>query len=415
VKDKIFSIGELQEDFQQMRDAIENLHPALYKFANKQDIDRLFEQKSKKICTPMNIAAFYKIVLPIVAKIGCGHTRMTMPEHYWDTVPRKIFPLGLIFIRNKVYVVQYYGEAGEIPLGAEVSGINGMKISEIFRILKTYISADGYNDKFKTQLLSRKWFNCLYAIHFGFQNEFTVTYQLPGSSQSNTVILEPIDGKVLNTSENKKSTLMSSSKDNLNLELIVDKNTAILSIRSFAYYSERAEFYSFIEASFKKIEDSGIKNLILDFRDNGGGDPYCTTHLLSYLAPEPVIYFKKKDPKFGYDKLTKPFKTADNSFGGRVFILINGGCFSSTGHLCALLKFHKIGRFIGSETGSTYTCNDFSKEVVLKNTRLKLRVARETFQVDVEGMDAERGIIPDFYVEPQIDDLINGTDTIIGV
>jgi len=80
---------------------------------------------------------------------------------------------------------------------------------------------------------------------------------------------------------------------------------------------------------------------------------------------------------------------------------------------CALLKYNDIGKFVGSETGATYTCNAATKTIRLKHTRIMVFVAKGTFAAAVEGMDKKRGISPDFPVEQTIEDFLQGKDTVM--
>ena len=151
--------------------------------------------------------------------------------------------------------------------------------------------------------------------------------------------------------------------------------------------------------------------MILDLRDNDGGDPFCSAYLLKYLSDKPVPYFSLK---YGahYATLAQPHIPAERPFAGRSWILIDGGCLSSTTHLCALFKYHGIGRFVGSETAGNYTCNDNSKEFVLSHSGIAVNLARRTYAVAVSGMPRERGIRPDFHVEAKLDDLLGDIDTV---
>ena len=187
--------------------------------------------------------------------------------------------------------------------------------------------------------------------------------------------------------------------------------TSILTIRDFGYYQEPDKFKAFVDDAFDQIRRAGVRNLILDLRDNTGGDPVCTTHLLSYLEPFPVPYFARVYPG-GYEPFAKPISRAPGAFTGRLFILVNGRCFSSTGHLCALLKYHKVGTFIGTETGGTYECNDASQEIHLRNTRLRLFVPRMTFTAAVRDMPRYAGVLPDIAVEPRVADYLAGKDPV---
>jgi C-terminal processing protease CtpA/Prc len=113
-----------------------------------------------------------------------------------------------------------------------------------------------------------------------------------------------------------------------------------------------------------------------------------------------------------YDEFVVPRPVPEHVFTGELFVLIDGGCFSSTGHLSALLKYHGAGIFIGVETGGSFACNDASEGYTLKHTGLRIGLPRMTFRVATRGLAKGRGILPDHEIEPTIDDLISGRDVV---
>jgi C-terminal processing protease CtpA/Prc len=255
-------------------------------------------------------------------------------------------------------------------------------------------------------------FPFLFAHCFGFKKKFPVTYRAAGESAVREAVLESVGwGQIRNYREPVKRKETASDAGPLRFRILNDKNTALMTINTFGFYRERDKFYSFIDEAFVDIHENHIENLILDLRGNSGGDPFCTTHLLSYLQYEPVRYFARVYPE--YEKFAEPIPLAENPFKGKLFVLIDGGCFSSTGHFCALLRSHDIGTFVGSETGATYTCNDATARMTLKKTNLRLFVARMTFEAAAGGLPRNRGILPDIPVEPQIKDMLARNDTVL--
>jgi hypothetical protein len=99
-----------------------------------------------------------------------------------------------------------------------------------------------------------------------------------------------------------------------------------------------------------------------------------------------------------------------NSFDGNCYVLINGGCLSTTGHLISLLKYHKKAVFIGEEPGSWFYCNDFSKQVKLPNTQIEVNIPQSTFQTAVSGYKVRDHFPIDHSVELTVDDMINDKD-----
>lgn len=184
-----------------------------------------------------------------------------------------------------------------------------------------------------------------------------------------------------------------------------------MTIKSFYYYYTDGKFYSYIDKAFEEIKNNNIQSLILDLRSNTGGDLHCTSHLFSYLELKPVPFLAKT--AFGYEDLARPIPlAAKNSFHGKLFVLINGGCFSATSYICSLLKFHNRGLFIGEPTGGTFECNGDSEKYNTRETRMTLLVPQKTTAAAVKGISREYGIIPDYFVEPDIADLMKGKDTV---
>ena len=104
---------------------------------------------------------------------------------------------------------------------------------------------------------------------------------------------------------------------------------------------------------------------------------------------------------------------AVHPFTGKQFYLVDGMCFSTTGHITSLLKFHGLGTFIGEETGATYTCNDASHDTKLEHTGYRLQSARRSFATAVSGFPFDRGIIPEHQVRPDVEDIIHHRDPVL--
>jgi len=406
------SVQELREDFLKAREAMERLHPALYEFTDKETFERLYERQLGLIDKPLTVQEFYSVLAPVVAAIGCGHSRLLPPDRFWEEAPDSSFPLGLAFFEKKGYVTRLFEPSLPIPLGSEILTINGQSLSDFLRWVWPAISSDGLREPWKWEMLG-KWFHIYAALRFRFPKSYVVTYLAPGKSEPLLAELKSIERKVILDIYSQAPLPAASADSNLSFEILKDKSTAVLTIGHFNYYQEEdlKRFKSFIDGAFVQIRSADVKHLILDLRGNNGGSPLAAAHLLSYLETKPVPYFTKEYGG-GYEVLAKPVPRADLAFDGRLFTLIDGGCFSSTGHFCGLLKYHKTGVLAGTETGGTFECNDASHLVNLWNTRLKLYVARMTFSAAVQGMSKTTGVEPDYPVQPRIEDVINGRDAI---
>ncbi len=398
-----YSVVELKEDFLQFRRHIEEVHPCPYEFTTKKSFDRSFEAQYEKICRPMTLREFYNVLVPLKANIGDGHAHLDYPAEYRHTVQVFKFPLVLVFLDNRCYVTKNLIENSPLPLYSEILSLNEIGIDDLIKTLKSEISADGHNDFFKTSALE-DCFQYYYANHYGAPKEFRIEYRTEKNGGIQEAVIPAISCSAINYS-NKES------KD-LNLQILPQKNTAVMTINSFVYYEERNKiFFSFIDKAFGEIKEKNIENLIIDLRGNGGGDPFCASYFLAYIEREPYVYFS--EPYGKYAELSKPIKQADNRFEGNLFFLIGGSNFSTTGHFCSILKYHNLGTFIGTETGGTYTCNADVRVFQLKNTRMGLKIATKSFAAAVDGFPKDRGIIPDHIIKTSIEDLKNNKDTVL--
>jgi Peptidase family S41 len=397
-----YSRTAMKADFYQLLAQIEKNHPALYDFTGKDEYQVVVQQQFKKISDSAAVTDFYKILLPLVVKIGCGHSQLWLPQWVWKDSAAGFLPLRLFIEKGRVYVVRNLSSVTGIKMPVEVTGINGTTIPELLDTMNSFISTDGNNVSAKRDYLNTSWFNGLLAIALDFPKEYIIDTKRSSGESGRQIKLPALNLETYNRLEAWPSSTPKFLIDSLN-------NTGILTIRSFAYYDSVAGFRHFIDSFFAKVKKQHIHSVILDLRDNNGGDPFCSAYLLAYLSRVPVPYYSESYE--GYGELAKPIPLATNHFDGDLYTLINGNCFSSTGHLCALMKYHHLGKFIGSETDGTYTCNDNSTYVSLNNTGIQLRIARNSFSVAVKGIPRFKGISPDFPVENTVKDNIAGRDS----
>jgi hypothetical protein len=161
---------------------------------------------------------------------------------------------------------------------------------------------------------------------------------------------------------------------------------------------------------FIKLKQHKTRTLVIDLRDNDGGHPIFAAILYSYLRQEEFIYFRENPDVPDFEPLYNTMEANENSFDGNCYVLINGGCLSTTGHLISLLKYHKRAVFIGEEPGSWFYCNDFSKQVKLPNTQIEVNIPQATFQTKVSGYKIRDHFQVDHSVKLSVDDLINNSD-----
>ena len=192
--------------------------------------------------------------------------------------------------------------------------------------------------------------------------------------------------------------------------MVIKDGAGILSITSFNYYDPE-RYKKKVSDYFIELNKKQIKNLIVDLRGNMGGQPFMAAEIFSYFISEPYPYFKEPLTDPNYSELLKPVNSSANHFTGSMYFLADGNSLSSTGHLLSLIKYHKLGKIVGTIPGGSFSCNDNSRLYKLPNSELQITVAQSTYTAAVEGFKTGDQVIPDFQVEPDISGIIDGKDT----
>jgi hypothetical protein len=402
-----YPIVELQDDFRQFREFLEESHPRMYRFTSRHAFDSLFDAQYVSIGEPMTAQEFYSILAPLTAAVGCGHTSMWVPRGFWDEAPDRMFPLGIHARDGQLYLVHSYSRETPVKFGSRILSVNGLESTELVNKMTGNISSDGFITGKRYQMLDRE-FPYLYALNYGFPEKFTLAVEEEGRERE--VTMEPLSRRLIRAYRESLVNRGLIREQNLVME-VLGENTALLIVRTFAYYDNVKGFKRFIDSSFQVVREHGITDLIIDLRGNDGGDPFCSTHLLSYLQNEPVVYFRY--PYGRYARFNQPLPMAESPYNGRQYYLIDGMCFSSTGHFASILKYYELGTFIGEETGATFTCNDASHDTELKHTGWILQSARRTFAAAVTGFPEDQGILPDHPVRQSIEQVIANHDAVL--
>ncbi len=93
-----------------------------------------------------------------------------------------------------------------------------------------------------------KRFPMFYASVFGFPEKYKVTFALPGRKTRMTADLHPADiGSV------RKVAFANFNHPPLNIDFLEDNKTAVMTVKTFAYYDRVDYFKDFMDRSFRQI------------------------------------------------------------------------------------------------------------------------------------------------------------------
>ena len=437
-----FKAKHLQEDFLILRKVFEEAHPGLYRYTDKKVLDADFDNAFKRLDREMTEREFFPIVASIVSAIKCDHTGSLPSSEYMNYL--KTFPLNLRFIKGKAYIIS--SPDNTITLGSESLSINGKKMSGITRTVFAHIEGDGDIETGKYRQLSQR-FKLYYNLFIEQPDFFNVEYYDAAKRQKKKITMQPLI-------ENGANVLarIDDGKKPLRLEFLPESRTAVLTIKSFnegVITKAGQDYRKFLEAAFQEIKEKRVSNLIIDLRSNRGGKDSFGSLLLSYLMDKEFRYYDyletstnkitlaqytdadpRIDKMFSEDLLPgvggrfrlkesvhsnlRLQQPQENHFDGKVWFLINGMSFSTTAEFASVAHYHRRGYFVGEEVGGAYYGNTSGPalRLTLPNTKVRVGIPLRKYVLAVSGYAyPRRGVMPDYPVQPTIQDVLNEVDT----
>jgi hypothetical protein len=400
-----YRLDDLQRDYAEVETAVLTRHP--FPLGNREEVAALFSVRYNLLSDGMTAWEFLRVLSPAVAGVRCGHTSISPSDGLLAEMKgrARLLPVQVIAADDRLYALRDFSTTG-IPPGSEILSINGKTAAEVISALMQSMTADGWNLTSKYRRIN-ELFAVWYCLYIDNPASFTVAYAPPGGILASTASIRAWGyERVLSAAGAAGPTAGGAS---LPYSGSVESGYAVLKIASFSFYDAagRRAFETFIDGFFDSTAAAGVQDLILDLRGNSGGDPYCAAALFKRLISGQLAYFSVATPGYSDLKMISP---ARNRFTGRLYLLIDSGCFSTTGHLCSLLRYHGIGTFVGEETAGSYSCTDNSKNITLSRTGLVLRLSTTVYATAVSGLTPGRGILPDYEVVPTIEDRLAGTD-----
>lgn len=447
---QILPVNQLKEDFDSLRNALEEAHAGLYRFSSKSETDRRFNRFRKRLKEPMSQHEFYGFLSEVVAGIRDGHLRLDYDEADMASRPAPLlFPFRVLIEGSRMTVLSNDTKTDStIRPGMQILSINGRSITDISRAILPKLRADGYIETGKKRRLERS-----FSQNYFLFSDPTSTFVIRAKDSTGRIVKTSIKGvpnpeREANRNQNPvNEPVLSLTKqlegapDNLSLRFVTD-SVASLRIRLFV----GEQFTKEIDSIFALLNERQTKVLILDLRGNGGGLDHLGAHLISKFMDKPFRYLDRiharvlipsfadwkqkppvdlingteKDPNGGY--LLKPQLNSSlaeqlpspRPFTGKLIVLIDGITFSTASDVSALLRHLTKAVFVGEESGGTYEGNTSALHAIRKlphskfNARIHLW---ELWNAVPAPKNKGRGTMPDYPVERKAADWLRGNDT----
>ncbi|QBO59135.1 S41 family peptidase [Chryseobacterium salivictor] len=467
------SAENLRKDVDFTQHKLEELHPKLYWYISKKDLDYQFDSLKMTIQKPLKPNEFYEKLAPVIAKIKEGHLRLYPYDKRLTKKEIKnlknqkglLSRYNFVIDHDRIFVKDNPAKIPNMNVGTEILKIKDIPVKDLLKKYKPIVNSDGDNTTFQKYSMARRW-PSFFTAEYGILDSVKIETTYQNELKTFYIHREKIsrEEKKKTEQENKKLTKSETGKTkdynivtksfNRDLQFPTkDSTIAYMKIKTFSGTFSR----KFYKQSFAALKKSPAKYLILDVRDNLGGSLSEINNLYSYLVSEefkfiddmevtsrtsmfhanyfteiptlaqplaavtyPVyllgtaLSVKKKDDKFylknnGIFALKKPKK---NHFNGKIYVLINGSSFSASSIISSKLKDAKRAFLVGEETGGANdgtVAGRYSTEK-LPHSKLKLPIGLMLVQPNIQFTETKKGVLPDYEIIPTLQQVLQKKD-----
>ncbi|HEY4618670.1 MAG TPA: S41 family peptidase [Flavobacterium sp.] len=318
--DDLISVEKLKSDVDFTYLKLQKLHPNLYWYISKKELDYKFDSLKSSISKPMLPSDFYRILSPVVAAVRQGHTfvypatKLLTKKESKSLTKKGIGPFSQFeyeLFNDKLYVVKNKSHNKSIKIGSEVVAVNGANSIDLIHKNNRYYSSDGFNTTLKSRSAGKR-FPYYFTNENGIKDSIQFDFKFNDTLKTVTIARKKEDtlGKLaekikkdlasinkLKSKEirrKKRVNGYNAAEKNYNHDLHFlekDSSVAVMKIRGF----KKGHFRTFYKESFHKIAKYKSNALVLDLRNNGGGRVTEIANLYSYLADSTFIFLDKSE------------------------------------------------------------------------------------------------------------------------
>jgi C-terminal processing protease CtpA/Prc len=268
------------------------LHPALDKYRSQAEVEASFERFRLRAGQARSAAAMYLAATELAAAVRCGHTWTNVLNQQGAIKERLLeaadkLPLTLTLVDGRWLVLA--SAAPGIAAGDEVLSIDGRPGAQVVASMLPYLRADGGSDGKRLRQLGhdRPDFSMMDIVWPLLAPPTGGVYRLEvrrGDAPARTVDANAV------TLAARAACLPSVSALSQAWSLRFDGERAVMTLPTFSVYRSKFDWRQFFADSFDELKRRQVAHLIIDIRDNEGGDGAIGLELMSYLVKGPMTY-----------------------------------------------------------------------------------------------------------------------------
>lgn len=398
----------LLADFKQVTARLETQVPDPYYLCSKTVYDSVKQAVASSLDSAMTPIEFYQKMQPLFMLLKDAHFQLLLNRQIIKETESSnstfYFPMTVFIDSTHIFVNNNVSSDRSIKKGDEIVAINGMPAKEILNKLRCGISYNKQEEQFFEHTYEALFYYKI-AFNLNFTNNFTIqfknkTIKVPGVS---TDIIEKTNA----------DTLPFSYK-------LLENRIGYLKIGTLLI-TERQKLDSCLAAFFALLKKENIHSLIVDIRNNGGGSTQLAGDVFNYITTNKYkvslneVYFKDGKKVVDTDTSFRTPKDVADKFTGKTILLSNIASYSSSHMMANTFQYYKMGSVVGQTSVEPLYISGEVTELITQNTKCRLYLPSSNFALPGYTKDSVTYFVPDYQVDPTIQDKILGKDKALEV
>jgi hypothetical protein len=437
-----FEPAEVKADFAELYAKLAASHFDLFARRAKSEYDALFRATMAGFDRPMNATEIRVAFQKFMAFGRVAHSNIAFPSDaygaYRDAGGRAM-PLSIRIKDGRVFVVDNGGVA-PVAAGDEIVALNSQPIADWLSRLGAHVSAD--NDYMLHTLIENRFAPLLW-LELGAADRFKLTLRDARRGQREVEVSA-------RTRADMRAAVATPSPA---LDLDWDARSfrmigAVGYLRPGPFYNndpnatniwDVSQFRDFIASSFGKLLQVRARALVIDLRDNPGGDNSFSDLMVAWYATKPFRFcrdFRIKVSEAAIASNAKRVAAAPDDkdgisakfaaayarhrvgtvfsfeiptvepraaarFRGKVYLLVNRRSYSNAVQVAALSQDYGFATILGEETSDLATTLGAMEQFALSRTGIEVGFPKAHI-IRVSGDTWPRGVVPDVAIDAPV-------------
>lgn len=442
-----FTPEQVRADFADLYAGLREAHYDLYAHRPKAEYDRLYATMLAGFDRPLTRAETEERFQLFAAYGQVAHARIETSGDGWEAWRvggGKAFPVPLRFVGGKAFATA--NQSG-VAAGDELLTLDGKPMAEWIERLTRQISAD--TPYMKASLLEFRFPKALWQ-DTGPRDRFRVEVRGPHGKRK-AIEVAALTRAELEAAEAARPPVFVLDSETREARMLTP---TVAYLKPGPFYDNRpgvenmwdnSAFVPFIDAAFEDFIARGAADLIIDLRDNPGGDNSFSDPMIAWFADKPFRFYSafeikvspqttasnaarlavtggggvsaemaalfagKKPGDIVRFELLTPQPRAGKRFTGRVWLLVDRHSFSNTVTVAALVQDYGLGKVLGEETSDLATTFGAMETFKLPRTGIVVGYPKALI-VRPNGDRTTRGVVPDIAIAmpvvPTTDDVV---------